>query len=179
MDQTETLIVPLNKVKQLRALISSIILILMGGFLLTYDAEPLREFIDPMIVLGIGFVGVAFGGFFGLLTLRKLVSKSAGSILSREGFDDRFTALSAGFIPWTEVLTINSTQYARQTFISINLKDPDRYLAKANRLQQIAICKNMDLVGAPVNIYVNALRINSEDLLESFNNFFQFHSSPS
>jgi hypothetical protein len=43
---------------------------------------------------------------------------------------DNTSAVSAGLVPWTDVLEIRETKVANQTFINLVVKNPQEYINK-------------------------------------------------
>jgi hypothetical protein len=73
-----------------------------------------------------GLIGVAFFGFIAFAIIKKLNDSSPGLIVSNAGIIDNSGGLPAGFIPWSEILKIKEQEIARQKFMAIIVKTPQK-----------------------------------------------------
>lgn len=108
---------------------------------------------------------------FGLLlvpAVRLLLSKTPGLILQRDGFVDRSSAISAGFVPWSEVTELLVTTISGQRILTVKVRDPKPYLARGNLLQRPLVRANLRLTGSPINLSSTGLHISFEELVQRF-----------
>ena len=118
-------------------------------------------------------VALAAGAFFGLvflLIIMRLVKPSPALIVNYSGILDNSSALGGYFLRWEEIdsvfISSMTVSMSRQRFLSITVKDTDRFLSQQGTVKAKMMRANIKLVGAPVNISANMLSIRLEELLE-------------
>ncbi|MEL6871074.1 MAG: STM3941 family protein [Pseudomonadota bacterium] len=171
----EEKVVALSKVKIVIALLGIIVFVALGAWLLSLDAESIegqRRFSNVTFVHGLGVVSIVFFGLCGVLGVRKLLDRSPGLILSKEGILDNSSGISLERIPWSEVTGISEYQIQRQKFISIQLKDPEKYINKANALKRMTHRANMKMCGTPMNISANSLKMSYDELRDTIIEYY-------
>ncbi|MEM9535090.1 MAG: STM3941 family protein, partial [Cyanobacteria bacterium P01_E01_bin.45] len=133
------LIIPLSKTKVVFLIFGSMGFIALGAWFLTLDTEEIlvsRKFISPELVYGIGMVSIVFFGLCGMIGVKKFLDTKPGLILNSKGVTDNSSGVSAGFIPWSEIVGINESHIHKQKFVSIMVKNPEKYLNSGNALQK-------------------------------------------
>lgn len=159
--ETEIL-VPLSKGK--------LILLTIGGFafaavcvwLWTIADDQVRR--DPTFVRVIAVVGAFFFGLCGIFGAVKMFDRKPGMIIDYQGIVDNSSMVSAGRVPWEDILGFRVTSTAGQRFLTIDLADPQRYASRGNFLQRRLNASNVKLVGSPLNISSNTLKIDLDKL---------------
>ena len=109
----------------------------------------------------------------GFVGIKKLFDKSPGLVLNSEGILDNSSGLSAGVIPWSEVVDIREYQVQKQKFVSIHVQDPEKYANNGNALKRMANRANIKMCGTPINISANSLKIGYEELLETIQEYYR------
>lgn len=90
-------------------------------------------------------------------------------ILTKEGFYDFSSAIATKdrLIPWTEVTDIGIFTIAGQNFLSIALKNREKFLSSLNMITRKATQANLKLGAHEINITMqNAKSISLEELAE-------------
>lgn len=172
----EERVIELSKVKIVLLILGAIVFVVLGAWLLSLDAEAIesqRKFSSPTLIYGIGIVSIVFFGLCGLVGIRKLFDKSPGLIVSAEGILDNSSGVSAGIIPWSEVVSIGEYQIQKQKFISVQVTDPNKYANNGNVLKRMANRANIKMCGTPVNISANSLKISYNELFETINEYYR------
>jgi len=126
---------------------------------------------DPMLVHGLGLVAIVFFGIFGLVGLKKLFDKKPALILNKSGIVDNSSGVSAGFIPWSEVVGARIVEVQKQKMLVINVRDPREYVARGNLVKQTLNKANYNMVGSPISISSVALAINFSELISLFDRY--------
>lgn len=180
MQSLEERIIELSKVKIVLLLLGAIIFVVVGAWFLTWDAQTIENacrFNSPTLAYGIGVFSMLFFGLCGLVGIKKLFDKSPGLVLNSEGILDNSSGLSAGLIPWSEVVDIEQYQVRTQKFVSIHVKDPGKYANIGNALKKMANRVNIKMCGTPINISANSLKIGHEYLLKTIQEYYQKNRS--
>lgn len=171
----EEKVIALSKIKILLLTIGAVVFVLLGVWFLSLDAQTIesqRKFNSPTLVYGIGVVSIVFFGLCGLVGIKKFFDNSPGLIISSKGIQDNSSGVSAGLIPWEEVVGIGEYQIQKQKFISIQVKDPEKYANNGNALKRMANRANIKMCGTPVNISANSLKISYDELLETITEYY-------
>jgi hypothetical protein len=114
---------------------------------------------DPAIVHGTGVVSIVVFGLFGLFGLKKLFDKRPGLILNSSGIVDNASAVSAGLIPWSEVVGTEVFTIRRQKLMIIKIRDPQQYIESEGPLKRALHSANYRMCGSPIVISSNTLKM--------------------
>ncbi len=169
-------IIELSKTKVILLTLGAVAFVALGTWILTLDAEVIDnvgKFNNPKVVYGIGIASIVFFSLCGIIGISKLFDKSPGLVLSSKGLLDNSSWLSAGLVPWFEVVEIGEYIIQNQKFVSIHVKNPERYVDSNNILIRMANRANMKMCGTPINISANGLKISHEDLFSVIQEYFQ------
>ncbi|UUV22575.1 STM3941 family protein [Paenimyroides aestuarii] len=160
MNNQQQIEIPLSKTKMTRTFIGSIIFVILGVWFLVNPPELNNPILgNSVVIYVIGLLSIVFFGFIGIMIFRKLFDKKAGLIINQDGIIDNTSGLSIGFIPWSEIQEISSTQVMNQKFISIVLKNPEAFMEKiSNPIQKNAMKMNYKTSDSPISISSNALK---------------------
>lgn len=113
-------------------------------------------------------VAVVGGVFFGLAMLflfARLVRRVPALIVNQSGIFDNSSGIGGYFLRWEEIDSMYVSSINRQKFLSIRLKDPERFLSQQGGMKARLMRANVKLVGAPVNISANILPVKLEELI--------------
>ena len=169
-------VIELSKVKIMLLILGAIIFVLLGAWVLSLDAQTIenqRRFNSPSLVYGVGIASIIFFGLCGLVGIKKLFDKSPGLIINSKGILDNSSGVSAGIIPWAEIVSIGEYQVQKQKFISIQVTDPEKYANNGNALKRMANRANIKMCGTPINISANSLKISYSELLETITEYYR------
>ena len=72
----------------------------------------------------------------------KLFDKKPGLIFDAAGVVDNASGLSAGLIPWSEIIGAKTFTMRGQNMLIIEIKDPEKYLGRGNWLKKLAVNAN-------------------------------------
>jgi hypothetical protein len=180
MTQNDEICVALSKNKILLALLGCGVFVAIGVWLLTLDEAAIREMRrlnDPLLVRAIGIIGIIFFSLIFLLAFRKLFDKRPGLILNRDGLFDNSSGVSAGLIPWPDILGTRIYQVHRQKQLVILVRDPEKYIARGSKARQLLNRTNFKMIGSPIAITSTSLKINFDDLLNLVNEYLQKYAN--
>lgn len=99
------------------------------------------------------------------MMLKKLADHKPGLIISNEGITDNSSGVSAGFIPWTDVVAIDETQVYNQKFINVIVKNPQDYIDReSNAFKRKMMQVNHKSYRTLIGISANALQYDYAEL---------------
>jgi hypothetical protein len=174
MSSSEQTIIPLSKGKLIRLLTFGILFIACGCWLAISQPETSNPILnEPILKTSLGILSALLGLFSIFFSLKKMKDPKPGLILDPLGFTDNTSALSAGFIPWSDVETISKRIVARQKFIVVRLKDPQNYVRQQTVAWKRKLMElNYRNYGSPINIATNTVEYEFEKLLLLFQTRF-------
>jgi hypothetical protein len=140
----------------------SLLFVCAGFFILSQRDEP---HIPQALRIIIGFLAIGFFGLCFFYALYRITVRQPALSLEREGILDNASAVSAGLVRWEEIDRIYTSSLQGQQFVSISVKDPERFLQKMHGFKAKLMRLNIGLVGAPVNLPVTALGMTSAELV--------------
>ncbi len=140
-------------------------LMLFGA--LTFVAVSIFLLLLPSVLHKVvGIIGIIFFGFCALAIFLMLFKKGYALELTPLGIQDNSSAISAGYIPWSEVTGIRESVMSGQVFITVDVLNPGEHSNRGNLLQSWVKKANIGLVGSPVNISAQAMKITHNELLD-------------
>lgn len=149
-------------------LLISIAFVAAGTLMLLLPLNEIR--ITGKIV---ALLGVAFFGKTGLFALTRLFSNMPALTIDSGGITDNASALSVGFIPWSDIIRAGIFTFQKQKFLGISLRNPKEYQAKVSPFKRVLMKTNSSWVGYVVNIPQGTLPVPVEDLLVHINQYRQ------
>jgi hypothetical protein len=175
MASSDETIIEFSKTKLLLLIIGSLAFIGIGSWMVSLDVaqiEAQRRFNDPLLVHGIGWVGIVFFGLCGAYGIRKFFDKRPGLIFSSVGITDNSSSVSAGLIPWNEISGFNIHELQKQKMLIVLVKNQNKYIEVGNVIKRTLNRTNYKMCGSPIAITSNSLKINFDELLELSNEYF-------
>lgn len=103
---------------------------------------------------------------------RHLLRKEPGLVVNRQGFLFRPTGLAFGWVDWADVTDVREGRARGGAFLSIRLRDPQKYIARGNWLQRLAKTINCRLTGTPVTFTTGSLQASPAELVLIIQKFF-------
>lgn len=146
-------------------MLGSLIFVILGVFfVIKPEIFEGRRSSHEMIFLA----GAACTLFFGVclaISIRKIFSKQVGLIINSEGLIDKSAGNSAGEILWIDVKDVVTINIMNQKFVSIIVKNPDKYIdAQRNFFKRKLMAQNYKMIGTPISISPNTLKISFTEL---------------
>lgn len=180
MDSADETIIELSKTKLALMLAGSCAFVAAGGWLLTHDAAVIRYgksfrffFNSPPYVYAVGLAAVVFFGLCGLAALRKLLDKKPGLVLNSSGVMDNASGMSAGLIPWSEVVGVDVFEVEKQKMLIIRVSDPRKYVERGGPIRRAINKANYKVGGNPIAVASSALKIDFPELLALFDRYLR------
>lgn len=174
MDLNDETIIQTSKKKILLLVLGACVFVALGIWMFSLDDATIqakRGMNNPMLVHGLGLLAIVFFGVFGLVGLKKLFNNRPALILNKSGIVDNASSVSAGFIPWSKVVGARIVEMPKQKMLVIDVRDPEEYLARGNRLKQTLNKANYNMVGSPISIPTDVLAINFSELASLFDHY--------
>ncbi len=124
--------------------------------------EAQRRYNSPFMVHAVGVFTIVFCGVGAVYSLLKLFDSTPGLVIDEAGITDNSSALSAGFIPWSEIVGVTVGKVQRHNFVYIQIREPDRYLASCGPFKRLMINSGPGI--SPIAISSISLKIGFDDL---------------
>jgi hypothetical protein len=176
MSPTDERVIELSRNKVLLLLLGSCIFVALGVWLFLMDAETIRREMplrNPLLIHGVGVAGVVFFSLCAVMAARKMLDKKPGLVLNSSGIIDNSSGVSAGFIPWSEILGAQIFEVMGQRTLIILVKNPEAYVERGSKLKRVANRANYKMCGSPIAITSNTLKISFPELLSIFKQYQQ------
>lgn len=120
---------------------------------------------------GVGLVAALFFGACGLLGIKKLFDGKPGLIFSSSGFIDNASGVSAGFVPWSEVVGLEILEIHKQKMLVVRVNNPQKYVERGSVFNRALNRANHKMCGSPIVISANALKTSFPDLVSTFSQY--------
>lgn len=135
-----------------------------GSIWIGYIADAQQRY-NPLLMKGAALAGASFFGLCGIYGCIKFFDGRPGLILDAEGIVDHSSAVAAGRIPWSEITGLKVSEIAGQRFLTIKVVNVQKYVERGSILKRMLNRANTKMVGSPINISANALRMSFDELL--------------
>lgn len=126
------------------------------GSVIAYYAKNLRETL-------IGWSGIIFFGFALAGFIKQLLNTSPRIILDDEGIEDK--SLDVGKILWDDIEAAYPNNLLTNKFISLQVKDVEKYLQRTSKPKQKLASYNKELGFETLNLNLVGLKISQENLM--------------
>ena len=162
-------IIELSKAKLILTIAGALLFVAAGTWFVLAPGDgslmtEMRRFAAPVVFRALGIAALLFGAAGAVYGVRKLFDGKPGLILSSAGLVDNSSGVAAGFIPWSEITGMGIFQMHRQRMLVLTVADPEKYIGRGNPLQRMLNRANAGMVGSPIAISSNALRIPFDEL---------------
>jgi hypothetical protein len=178
MSSTDEKIIGVGRTKVALLILGACAFVAAGAWLLTCDDAAIRSgrsfrvfFNDPLIARGFGLASIVFFGLAGLYGLKKLFDRKPALIFNEHGLFDNASAVSAGFIPWSEVTGTAVFEVNKQKTLIIAVRNPQQYIERGGALKRALNKANYRMVGSPISISAGTLEINFSELVSLFDRY--------
>ena len=180
MSNTDEKVIELSKKKIFLSIIGCIAFVGVGVWMLSLDQatiEAQRKLNSPLIVYGIGLVAIVFFGYVGILHFKKMFNSKPGLIFNCTGIVDNSSGVSAGLIPWSEIVGAYIYEIKRSKMLIIKVEKPEKYLERGGVMKKVLNNSNYKMCGSPIAISSTTLKINFPDLLILFEQYYQKYNN--
>ncbi|MCX4191129.1 STM3941 family protein [Methylophaga sp. OBS1] len=180
MQNEDEIVIALSKFKIILMIAGSLAFVVGGLWLTTLDSEQIessRKYSNPQIAHAVGYICMAFFGLCAAYGITKLFDSKPGLIFNHKGITDNSSGVAAGLIPWAEISGFSEYQIQRQKMLIIHVQDPKKYVDRGGAMKRALNNANMKMVGSPIAISSNSLKISYSKLLELVENSFSKYGS--
>jgi hypothetical protein len=129
----------------------------------------------PLLVGGIASAGFTLCALSGMYVFRKLLDGRPGLVIDAEGIIDNASAVSAGRVPWQDIVRVEVASVGSQRFLTVLVADPRKYVGRGGRLHRWVNAANATMTGSPINISSGALRIEFDELVRLMTESLETH----
>jgi hypothetical protein len=172
-DSTAEVVIPLSKGK-LVLLILACIAFVAGGIWIWSKADSQTRY-NPLYMKGVAIACLSFFGICGIYGCIKVFDSSPGLIIDNQGIVDNSSAVSAGRVPWDEIIALRISEIAGQRFLTIEVTEPEKYIERCGVLLRMLNSANTKMMGSPINISSNSLKVNVDELVRLLTEAFDKH----
>lgn len=121
------------------------------------------------VILG---AGIIFFGYAGFILMKRAKNKTILLQADDQGVTDNSSAISFGFIPWTDVKRVYLGEMMGNVFIELELVDVDKYLSKVGGLKRKSIEMNLKMGHQAVCITLNSTGRNPQEVCTELQRIF-------
>lgn len=166
--------IKLSKNKLIILLLASIGFVVTSLLFILYPKNFISFiFFSERIIRNIGYVGLPFFGLVSILLFKKLFDNKPGLIINEKGITDNTNSSSLGLIKWSDITKISQKKVVSTKFLLVEIRNPEEYIEKANRLKKLTLRQNLNTYGTPITLTSVGLQCSFEELerliLESYN----------
>ena len=174
MSALQEIEIAISKKKLISLFVASFIFVSLGAWFIVSPPKIQNPiFGNPMVVSAVGLLSVLFFGVAGISFFKRLLDKSPGLIISEKGIFDNASGVSAGLIPWTDILSIQETVVQNQRFVNIVVKNPEEYINKHKSIVKRKLAQiNYKSFGTVIGIPATGLNCNYDELKALLENKF-------
>jgi hypothetical protein len=151
---------------------TKIVLLTFGSMIFVAAGLWFCQLQFDFVLRAIGIVSVLFFGLCGVIYIWQLLDSKPGLSLSAAGIDDNSSGLSAGLIPWEEILGFRVFELQKQRILVVLLVDPDKWIQRQGPIRQAVFKMNLKLCGSPIGITSNSLKISFEKLISFVDSYY-------
>jgi hypothetical protein len=174
MNTSDKLIIELSKTKIILIVLGAAVFAAIGLWMLSLDhatIEAQRRFNSPAFVYGAGYLSIVFFGLIGVIGVKKFFDKKPGLVFTKEGVVDNSSGISAGFIPWSEIVGVDMLKIQKQKLLVIRVRNPEKYIEIGGPIKRALNKVNTKMCGSPIAITSSALKMSFEDLVSTFQEY--------
>ena len=142
-----------SKSKQIKLLLLSILMLVVSLFAAIIGISSMRQGGFSMIAI-FGLIGVLFFGAGFILSIIRLCNSDPVVIIDQDGFIENTSLASVNDekISWSQVERIENLFIGKESYVSIFLKDTDRFMSQLPAAKSKVVKTNMDLGYGHINI---------------------------
>jgi len=166
MQSSQIIEIPTDKRKLKLLLFASLAFVLLGCLILLAPAFVRNaSTVDLIIVVSGGVLCIGFFGFGSVFFLKKLGDPTPALVISEYGIVDNSSAISFGFVPWSDVKEISEVSSVGQRFVNVVLKDPRLFIDRLPGGWKKGLVKmNYRFFKTVISISPNALKYDFDQL---------------
>jgi hypothetical protein len=125
------------------------------------------------LTLVVGAVGLLTFAGFGIGWVVLLLRTGPGLVVDDAGFDDRSSVVAVGRVLWADVTSVSQRTLFSPSFVVVDVREQEAYLARLGRFPRLAASANRRLVGSPVTVASLGLKTSFTSLSKLLNEGFE------
>ena len=174
-DSTADAVIPLSKGRLTLLLLGCVAFV--AGSIWIWSIADLQTRYNPLYMKCVAVASVSFFGLCGIYGCIKVFDGRPGLIIDDQGIVDNSNAVSAGRIFWDEIIGLRVSEIAGQRFLTIEVTDPQKYVERCGFILRMLNAANTKMVGSPINISSNSLKVNFDELVRMLTEAFEKHGA--
>ena len=136
-----------------------------GGIYMALQPEQFKRHPD-MFTLAIGVASALFFGLCAIIASRQLITKKLALAIDNKGLAINSGRMGQAVISWDVITGFSGFKLRHQTFIVINIKDPEYFISQeSNAIKKRVMRLNVKMCGSPFTLLPGIYEINHSDLL--------------
>ena len=165
MHDSETIEIPISKIRLVLMLLGCLGFVAAGVFFVTSPYKVVSPIARSVTMIFIaGCLSILFFGFVGIAIVKRLFDKAPGIIISEAGITDNSGGIPAGFVPWSDIIAVKKLEVGHQRFVNLVVKNRKEYIRRQkNVVKRKFMQKNFTVYGG-IGISPNSLDINYPEL---------------
>lgn len=159
--------IPLDKKKSRLRLIGALVLVIFGMLFILQPQYFIRSS-DPYMIRLIGYFCVGVFGIMAFFLGRYLRSQKGGIRLHATGITDDSSGVAPGLILWKDIRAIQIQQLDMQSFLLIQVRNPEAYIQKQNNpIKRRAMELNYQIYKTPISISAHFVKMDFDSLAKT------------
>jgi hypothetical protein len=174
MTDSATRVIELSRKKLVFLILGGAAFALAGLWMVQLDEASIREIrtlSNPTLFRSFGVLALVLATLVVIYGARKMFDNKPGLVLSPEGITDNSSGVAAGLIPWTDITGFDIFEMHRQKMLVILVNEPEKYIQRGNPIQRTLHRANTSMVGSPISISSNTLKIGFDELCALVENY--------
>ena len=139
------------------------------GLVGAFGPAPASRRFSPEIGIIVGWFGIVFFGFCGVIGLKKIFETNEQLRVNAEGV--RYVLWSDSIIPWHEITDVTQWAHQRQKVVVLHLRDPARFPGRG--MAGLLAGANRKLTGGDVSISLTGTDRSFDDAMAAIVHYRQ------
>lgn len=159
--------------KQLNLTFMATLMVLLSLFVFVMAPEITGNNILLGLMMAVGFVGVIFFSICLIYIIYRLLKAKDILKIDKNGFLDKSSFISGGYILWDDVKSISGYTSMGQKYIGVELKDGGKFLKSLPMVKRVLLKLNLKLGYPTVLINLNSSKVDYSETLTNMVKFFE------
>ena len=162
----EEVIIPLSKTQISLLFFGSVLFVLLGLWLLVFTPEINHPLFGNKTAINVAaLMAIVFFGAAAVFYIRKLVQRTPGLVIGRDGIYDNSSAVTAGLIKGEDLQDIGVMEIQKQKLLMLYVQNPQEYIrSQKNAIKRKIMQINYKTYSTPISISTNGLQCKFEEL---------------
>jgi hypothetical protein len=142
-------------------------LVVMGSIAITFSALLVADRAAGEFGLIIGLIGLVLFAPLTLVFLLRAIGNRPVLVLDADGFTDRGSMISAGYVAWREVQRIEERPVRRRVFVAVTVNDRAAFRARQSVWHRLLLRLNGPMVAGDILIPDSVLPMSAAELVKT------------